>query len=158
MRAFSRCVTTVIITFGGALGLAGCFGPGESRDSAAIAEAMQNAAPEVDAVIVGDASNGFVPVKTYDVYIPDLDDENLAPIVDSLLEAAAPYVTGTYPLEFVLYSTAYSEDPLVPMTPFNADPGVVAELELDADNDGDSDDGEGFFVIFPDDLQRAYGN
>jgi hypothetical protein len=150
-----RGVAASVLALSVALAVTSCAGEGDPQ-AAAVAEAIRGAAPEIDAVVVRDASNGFDPVKVYDVYVPELDDENLDSVVDRILAAAAPVVTGDDPVELILYSTAYSEDPIVALGPFNSEPGVLDRLGLDDDGDGDSRDGEGHFRVYPDDLQRVY--
>ena len=143
-----------------ALSLAACITPGtidRAGQAAAISEAMRGASPEIDAVVARAANHGFAPVNVYDVYIPDLDDENIVGIVDGMLGAIAPVVSGSDAVELIVYSTTYSEDPIVEFGPYNHDPGVLAELGLDSDGDGSSSDGEGHFTVDPDDLQRVYG-
>ena len=139
----------------GALALSACASPA-SQQAESVAEAMRGASSEVDAVVVRDANHGFVPVKIYDVYVPELDDDNLVDIVDALLAAAEPAVVADDPLEPILYSTTYSEDPIVRIGPFNSEPGVLAQLGLDSDGDGSSDDREGFITVDPVDLHRVY--
>ena len=81
------------------------------------------ASPEIDAVVARSANHGFAPANVYDVYIPELDDENIVSIVDRMLGAVAPVVAGDDAVEFILYCTTYSEDPIVEFGPFNADAG-----------------------------------
>ncbi len=144
-----------------ALSLVACVTPGSidrAQQAAAISEAMGSASPEIDAVVARSANHGFAPANVYDVYIPELDDENVVSIVDRMLGAVAPVVAGDDAVEFILYSTTYSEDPIVEFGPFNAEAGILDELGLDTDGDGDSRDGEGHFTVHPDDLQRVYGS
>jgi hypothetical protein len=155
MRPIGRGIAVTGVVVAVALAVTACAGEGDPQ-AAAIAEAMRGASPEIDAVVVRDAVDGFDPFKVYDVYVPRLDDDNIDAIVDRILAGAAPVVTGDDPVEFLLYSTTYSDDPIVEFGPFDHEPGVLERLGLDDDGDGDSRDGEGHFTVYPDDLERVY--